>query len=383
MTSAWLKLAVLQAGVNRLPARQHAVVTGSPDDEGNSVEVVRGLARRIPVYWLVADEPERLTWLLSDVEDAGRVHCLHKGSLRALWAYMTARYVFFTHGLYGAVRPPAHKTFVNVWHGDGPKQRKGFAHVHSTYAVSGTRLWGSQRARKFAVRESHVLVTGNPRVDQFDRPTGDDRLRALGIVPERPLVLWMPTYRATEYRGERLGIVRNWSDAHELSHSSQVLEQLTCVAREAKELGVTLVVKPHHLDADRFAATGISVLSSADLRNARVNLYQLLARAHGLVTDYSSVWTDFLALDRPIGFYCPDLDQYVADRGLNVDDYPSLLPGPMLDTSRDFRAFLGHCLDEPDSSRKRRARSIEAIGAQTRLGATERLLDSLGVPQLY
>ena len=31
-------------------------------------------------------------------------------------------------------------------------------------------------------------------------------------------------------------------------------------------------------------------------------LYGLLARSSALVTDYSSVWTDYLTLDRPIAF---------------------------------------------------------------------------------
>ncbi len=380
MSSAAWKLALLQTCVNWLPARGHAVVAGHPDDEGNSVEVVRELARRVPVYWLVGDEPADLTWLIADADGADRVRCLRRTSWQAYWAYLTARHVFFTHGLYGSVRPPAHKTFVNLWHGDGPKLWKGFARAQSTYVVSGTRLWGSQRAGNFKVPQDRVLVTGNPRIDQFACPADDAALRALQLDPARALVLWMPTYRSTHYRGVRLGTVRNWSDADELSVSTPVRALLEQVAADARSSGVTLAVKPHHLDADRFADTGIQVLTSAALRAARVSLYQLLARVDGLLTDYSSVWTDYLALDRPIGFYCPDLDQYVANRGLNVDDYPALLPGPMLETRADFSAFFHHCCAEPQSARMQRARSVAAIGAERRLGATQRLLDAVGVP---
>lgn len=380
MSREALKIGVLRALVWVLPARPHAVVTGSPDDEGNSVEMVRTLSGRMPVYWLVTEEPASLTWLVEGAADPARVTCLRKESLRAHLAYVTARYVFFTHGLYGSPKPPRRKTFVNIWHGDGPKRRKGFARIRSTVVVSGTRLWGSPRAKNFEVGDQGVLVTGNPRVDQFARAATDDNLRALGLSPDRPLVLWMPTYRTTEYRGRRMGTVRDWSDGQELSDSRSVRDVSECAGAAAQALGIDLLVKPHPLDADRFTGTGIRRLSNQDLRNARTTLYQLLGRTSGLITDYSSVWTDYLAMDRPVGFYCPDLDEYDDERGLNVDDYPSLLPGPLMETIDDFEQFLRACLEEPAEATARRRWCIDHVGAETRLGAAERLLDALGIP---
>ena len=374
------KFALLQACVRHIPPGSHAVVAGSPDDEGNSVEMVRALAGRLRVYWLVSDDPDSLEWLISDLHDARRVTCVRKDTIRAHWLYVTARYVFFTHGLYGSPQPPLTKTFVNLWHGDGPKRRKRFAVVRSSVVVSGTRLWGSMRAQNFGLDKQAVLITGNPRVDQFARPATDEGLISLGIDPSKPLVMWLPTYRKTRYRGQRLGSVRDWSDTEELCTSMPVRTLLVLLAEEAGTAGVTLVVKPHPLDADGFVDAGIRVVTGAELREAHVALYQLLARAHGLVTDYSSVWTDFLVRDKPIGFFCPDLDDYVVNRGLNVDDYPALLPGPMLENPEDFRAFIRDCLDESESSKARRAQSIARIGLETRLGAANRLLDALRIP---
>jgi len=374
-----LQLAVLQACLNRLPARRHAVVAGFPDDEGNSVEVVRGLAGRVPVYWLVAGDPVSLAWLVSDSAGARDVRCIRRNSVRAYWAYVTARYVFFTHGLYGSPNPPPHKTFVNLWHGDGPKRRSGFATIRSTFVVSGTQLWGERRADGFGVSKHNVLISGNPRVDQFDRPAGNDALQALGLDPSKPFILWLPTFRTTQYRGNRVGDVRNWADAHPLSHSANIRSTLTQAAAYAQAAGLTLAVKPHQLDADDYASTGLHKITNAGMLDAHVSLYQLLARAKGLVTDYSSVWTDFLVMDRPIGFYCPDLSQYVANRGLNVDDYPALLPGRLLWSPSDFRSFLRECVDEPSAAKARRHQSIARVGAETRRHATHRLLDALGI----
>lgn len=373
------KLLFLRLALSALPPRRHAVVAGFPDDEGNSVETVRALARRLPVYWLINDPPESVEWLLSGTEARDRIRLVPKDSPRAYLAYVTARYVFFTHGLYGSPEAPRGRTFVNLWHGDGPKKSKRFANVRSTFVVAGTRLWGDQRPEYFGVGESGVLVTGNPRIDQFARPVRDDQMRALGLDPARPLVLWMPTYRRTEYRGRRLATVRNWADAAELSDSERVRRLTGEVAESARRLGVTVVVKPHPLDADDYAATGLPTIAGEDLHRARVTLYQLMGHSHGLITDYSSVWTDYLAVDRPIGFYCPDLEEYEAERGLNVEGYRDLIPGPLLDSPTDFEGFLRECLDESVESRTKRARSAELVGAESRLGASDRLLDAVGI----
>ena len=369
---AWLAL-------RALPARRAAVVTGTPDDEGNSVEVVRALSGRLPVTWLVSDPPERVRWLLDGAADPGAVTLRDKSSWRGLAAYLRARYVFFTHGLYGSPQPPPGRTFVNLWHGDGPKLRKGLADIRSTVTVAGTRAWGMRRAQHFNVGEAGVLVTGNPRIDQFTRPVDDEGLEVLGIDPCRPLVLWMPTFRATESDHRRLTPTLDWADARELSRQDEVRRLLTDVARLARDLEVSLVVKPHPLDADQYTEVGLEVVTTEQLRSARVGLYPLLGRSCGLLTDYSSVWTDYLALDRPIGFFCPDLEDYAAGRGLNVPDYRAVAPGPFLETAADFEEFLLSCAHGLDRWRDLRREAVDSLGVETRLGATERLLAALGL----
>ena len=371
----WTAYTVLRAG----PAGHRAVVAGTPDEEGNSVEVVRALAERMPVTWLVSDRPEHVRWLLEGCQGCERVRLVRKSSLRGFAAYARARYVFFTHGLYGSPQPPGRRMVVNLWHGDGPKRRKGLADIRSTVTVAGTRAWGARRAEHFKVGPDGVLVTGNPRIDQLGRPVDDAVLQALGLDPRRPLVLWLPTYRTTDSVGRRLTGTLNWSDGDELSRRDQVRRLLETVNGLTRDLAVELVVKPHPLDSDGYAEAGLKVLTSSDLRVSRVSLYQLLGRTAGLITDYSSVWTDYLALDRPVGFFCPDLEEYVSSRGLNVPDYRVVAPGPFLASAADFERFFVACTGGPDPWQELRRSATESLGVETRLGATERLLERLGL----
>ncbi|MDP9417443.1 MAG: CDP-glycerol glycerophosphotransferase family protein, partial [Actinomycetota bacterium] len=195
-SAAWVLLRVL-------PPRRHAVVHGWPDNEANAVEVVRALRRRYSgtVYWSLDDPSFRGPAPAAAELADPRIRRVRRRSLRALAAYVTAEVTFFTHGLYTAVKPPRTRLVVNLWHGDGPKATRQSHLVRSTVVVSGTQLWGRYKGELFGVGPGDVAVVGNPRVDEFDEELPGDALPRLGLSGDRPIVLWLPTYR--EARGPR------------------------------------------------------------------------------------------------------------------------------------------------------------------------------------
>ncbi|ROR90496.1 CDP-glycerol glycerophosphotransferase family protein [Nocardioides aurantiacus] len=361
--------------------RRHAVVHGVPDREGNAVEVLRHLLQHYDgeVYWLVASDGSDATWMLADL-DRSRLHPVPKRSLRAFHRYVTAELVFFTHGLFGSPPPPADRTVVNVWHGDGPKRTANSAfraQLSSTYLVAGTEQFGRSKAAGLGMSPSALLVTGNPRVDQMGRPVAPAALAALGLDPAAPVVVWAPTYR--ESGG---GEGQSWSDSGRLSTRADLLEDLRAADDLVRRLGGQIVVKPHMLDADDYATGGFRVITDADLAAAQVSFYGLLGHSRCLVTDYSSIWTDYLTLDRPIGHFCPDLEEYQLGRGFNVTDFAGSLAGPLLQDRTSLLGFLQEVLDGGDPEGERRERVATEIGAVTALGATERLMAALGHPAL-
>ena len=86
---------------------------------------------------------------------------------------------------------------------------------------------------------------------------------------------------------------RSWHDADSLSSRAAVAELVQALSRAAEEHHVQLVVKPHPLDADIYAAFDITVLPHTRLAQAGVTLYQLLGAADAIISDVSSVWVDF------------------------------------------------------------------------------------------
>ena len=58
------------------------------------------------------------------------------------------------------------------------------------------------------------------------------------------------------------------------------------------------------------------------------DVYPLMVHCDLLITDYSSIFFDFLLLDRPIVFFPYDLEQYLSQDRAMYFDYDTMTPGP-------------------------------------------------------
>lgn len=342
------------------PVRNHVVVAGWPTMEGNAVEVVRHLlsAEGSRVVWLVEPGTEGLArQQLGESVDATNLMVVDKSRPRALWYFMTARCAFHTHGLF--LNPPRNrrKPVVNLWHGDGPKRLTsppGAAPPTSDVVISGSSLLAAEKVRHCAVEPDQVTLVANPRVDQFLRPTSDASLRALGLDPDKGIVVYVPTYRVAKSVGANAA----WSDG---GPQSQVLSQTASVLSTAIEsAGHQIVVRPHPLDGSDFGTTAVA--DDDSLARAGTSLYSLLARTSLLITDYSSIWVDYLLLDKPVLFIVDDLDGYADTRGFVVDDLLGLLPGPIVESGADVRQACRDALSGNDNGDALRAASRAKIG---------------------
>lgn len=355
-----------------LPTRPVVVVVSGVPTEGNAIEVVRELLARYPgrVVWVGGPSYE-----LCVAQGIDRVEHLGRYSRSGVWAYLTAEAVFLTHGAYGQPRRVPRKPTANVWHGSGMKvMAPGLlpdTRVRGPVAdllVSGARIWGDYYADLCDMAHDEVVYCANPRVDAFARPLTASQLAGLGIDDER-FVVWMPTFRSTA----------GWSDSTDPTSQDRLREQAALVARACSDRGIPLVLKAHPLDADLYDVPGIVPVTDAALEAAGRTVYELLGAAAGLLSDASSVWTDYLLLDRPIGFVFPDHDAYREGRGVQPADIMDWLPGDLLDD----RAAIDRWLDDLEAggagSAAQRARSAGRIGLAVPVGGASAgmLLDRL------
>lgn len=102
---------------------------------------------------------------------------------------------------------------------------------------------------------------------------------------------------------------------------------LAALEQHAETNGLLYVLKWHAVDGSAAAIPpGPRIL----ICSPGLDIYPMLPEIDLLVTDYSSIFFDFLHTDRPIVFFPYDIDRYVSrDRELYVD-YATSAPGPIV-----------------------------------------------------
>lgn len=260
-------------------------------------------------------------------------------------------------------------TSINTWHGVGLK-RSWFRNKNSfsgkwMYAPpSLRRSWHMWWACTNMTRENyvigtseevddyypetyhvpmdHVLMLGQARNDVFF----DDSLEE-GRLPEAfkngKVILYMPTHR--DY-GERKGKKESVGQDINYRKISAIMEKY----------GYTFVIKQHRFNTNAgMKNSRYPHIVDISKSNYDLDPQLLLKYTDILITDYSSCYTDYLLLDRPVIFYCYDLDEYLDKWDLNFD-YDYVTPGPKTFDSDELIAELEKLLkgqDEYEAERQR------------------------------
>jgi len=186
-----------------------------------------------------------------------------------------------------------------------------------------------------AFRYETILESGYPRNDVFFRPLDHRQLETDEAVLDAVrhhrengarVVVYVPTFR--EMANDSL--FRVHMDTERL-------------IKFARRYDLLFVLKFH----PRFPATlrldpGAPVL----IYDHQKDIYPLLPLSSLLITDYSSIYMDYLLLDKPVVFFPFDCDQYIAqDRELQFD-YDWITPGPKCRTQAELEIEIIRALDE-------------------------------------
>jgi glycosyltransferase involved in cell wall biosynthesis len=181
------------------------------------------------------------------------------------------------------------------------------------------------------IASARIITEGYPRIDrQRSEPRQVDAARAAlekaGIhLDGRGIVLYAPTWHGGDFG-------RPEDDVDAL---------MDAVTRLQGAVGPEYVVLlKTHQAVHAFAASRPQLRRILVPNSLPTNV--VLGVCDGLITDYSSVFFDYLATDRPIVFYTPDADDYAETRGTYFA--PEELPGPVLADATDagtrLRALL-------------------------------------------
>ena len=201
-------------------------------------------------------------------------------------------------------------------------------------------------ARSFAVSEDKIKVWGQPRNDGLFQK--NDCREILGqLFPDLPeytkTVLYAPTFR--DYGQVQLFPFKDFDQ-----------EQLEAFLEEKNML---LFIRTHVAEqgsAAPYLGKRIRFLGNEQAEDVTgiLNIFDCL------ITDYSSIYIDYLLTDKPMIFLPYDRQQYLDGRGMNFD-YDDVTPGPKPETINDFLDALSPKEDFWKSERTRVNRLFNEI----------------------
>lgn len=308
-----------------------------------------------------------------------KVEVLPKRSLRAAWVFLTSRYVFFTHQCY-TMTFPRKVVSVNLWHGMPIKKigwmQPGARGPRARYELATSDFW-TPIIRACMKPWGEVLVNGLPRCDRFSAAgcaRVKERLGGAAASCAR-LAVWLPTFRRTVI-GDDMRDGRDFNNMAQMPGFDADRFDAWLAARN-----LVCVLKPHPLGPKPELRTSgnLRILDDAALAAQGLTLYSLLGGADLLLTDLSSVYVDFLALDRPVIHAFADRREYEGGRGFTFEWTEDYLAGPLVEDMAGVERAMDEAGAGRDAHAADRARLRKLFHADPGAPAAPALLEKLGL----
>lgn len=191
----------------------------------------------------------------------------------------------------------------------------------------------------FRLPEKKVTVTGYPRNDIFFT---DHRYTSAINGPKT--ILYAPTLRNEGIDSGTVGILK--------------YEQIEKLNGFLADNNAVMYIKLHFSEEDQIGDVNLSNIKLLK-SDPFFDIQELLCKTDILITDYSSIYFDYLLLDRPIIFFAYDLENYVAnDRGL-YEKYEDVTPGDMVRNWDEVICSVQKNLENPDRFKEERKKLKE------------------------
>jgi len=279
----------------------------SPRYISEQLEMAYG--KRLEIMWAFR-EPEKFAYL----KQRG-IRVLDAKSLEFFICALTSR-VIVTNTYLKPSLPRRKGTFyLRTWHGGGAYKRVGsevkvplseriFNSMRQKGAdlyLSSSRAFTQMTLRGAFGYEGEVLECGLPRNDMLLARTDASHIREkLGLSEGDRLVLYAPTYRDD-------------AKVHETQPDyARVTKALSRRFGGSWRVGF----RSHHVtmykNLDSVSRGAVNLTDYPDMQ-------ELLLASDALITDYSSSIWDYSLTGKPGFLYCPDLDEYRAERDFFTD----------------------------------------------------------------
>ena len=311
--------------------------------------------------WQINDKRER-DLLKKEYADFENITFVGKNSGGYFKALASAGYLVINNTLPFYFTKKPEQVYVNTWHGiplktlgydipDGKYTARNMTRnfLQADYLISPCRFMTKIYLESYklgGIYTGKIIESGYPRNDLlFNTPREEaiHRLSNRGTVidPDKKIILYAPTWKGTSFDRADKDIAR-------------YDEFCDFLNRHIDTKQYQILIKPHPMV--------YKLLTEEEKRSGRyvsqsVDTDELMSLTDILVSDYSSIFFDFLLTGRPIFFYIPDVESYREYRGMyfGLDD----LPGPYSCDMGDIAEWINN----PDTVKEQYSERYEKMKA--------------------
>lgn len=276
-----------------------------------------------------------------------------ENNIKGVISFLRAGHIFYAFGRI-PIYPAKNQYVVQMWHGtpfkaaDEHQLKTAPKKSYYTKMLISSNYFSEIVKPVHGLKDENIAICGQPRTDVMFK--NNEKYKEL--VGYKKIVIWMPTFRKSNILG--------YSDVVNKESVIPIIkvEQYENFNFWLKDNNVLLIVKLHPMeDVSRFCSMNLSnlmLLSHEAFNDKQWDLYRLISQCDAMITDYSSVFYDFMLLNRPLAFTVDDIEQYKSGRGFAVDNPDYLTAGYKIHNEEELKKFLTDLLNDNDMFSTRR-----------------------------
>jgi CDP-glycerol glycerophosphotransferase (TagB/SpsB family) len=333
------------------------------------------------------DKKYKMVWAVDDVESFEKIKRQNTtfieaepksilSKLRFHYNLATAKYLFSSYSRIG-VRLNKGEVHVNLWHGTGPKN-PSFMDIGTDfdYVLYSSDYFMDGYINSLSCKKEQLLPLGNIRNDLLFKES--DALEKLLDKKYNKVVMWMPTFRKN--KGGHVDFNKDIIYTFGIPIATD-LEDLERINNYFRDENMLLIIKIHPAQD----MTGINLhtmphilfLTNEQLYGKNIQIYELLSKMDALLTDFSSVYVDYLLLNRPIGFTVNDANEYKT--GYFFENYLDYMPGNHIWTMDDLMLYFHEIATSVDRFEKERVKINGLFNKYQDGHLAQRLVEKLNI----
>lgn len=276
------------------------------------------------------------------------------GKFRSIIYFMRSKHVFYTTGQI-PIKPSSKQIVIHLDHGTtNIKACNLLSNINNgddfffTYYTVPSEIYIPVVKKEFLCGNENISINGEPVMDIL---YSDNIEKVYEFGKYEKIGLWTPTFRQSDYLG--------YEDSSEELLPMFPENDYRKLNSHLAKFNIKLIVKLHagqnvkNLKQTKFSH--LEILSDREFESRGFELYTLMKQIDFLLADYSSVYLEFLVLDKPIGFIIPDIDEYKEKRGFIFENIETYMPGEKIKMQKqlyDYIEKISMNIDEYVSERK-------------------------------